>query len=1021
MFRFIQLLMLFLSLTISNIWAKSEKIPLSNIRIPSNDLYMPGHGLLSAEEAWALSKDVSSPLDLSRLNPPESVLWKNEEPKLLDTKLDKIDLDENNKVKFEGELASQSTVFRFNISPLDGNQDGYFIAMLDKRLHTTLLRRNLLRKLGHKIPAMKYLKNLEVYFENLDEKNNFLKKLIPENTLGAPERWVVKGLKDDSLSITINDLVIMTPKQGDHYNLAMGVPPKTLLSRTLRSLIVPYALVDVAESINKLNWQVGRIDNDYLVLPHFSVANFNATLDDVKWSLRRLEKLNRKDFEEIVKLSHYPLAVEKLIIEKLIARRNSLLKLVFKNQNKINFNATISHGEELKEGRLTKEDWDGYASRFAHGAPDSPFQDFGYYIFTEFQTEIIDELIRRVNENLEGFDRADAQLEYYQDEFRRGLDHFVETGEFLEQEVGTWVSPIVNGSLILSRDIVIGRHSGNDNLVQLADTFGYSLKVGAHMGFEGLGEGYGAFARADVRYIKTFTHLKPVKTLKQSVKEPYKNMIVPFLKKNLKKKFGELSNLEEASEEDVDNLMDEINKSLGVGESLVITEKIGPNVIVQGSYTIANTRLSLAADSKGILVKRIHLYRKSADQLQIYIDNGKSMSMGLSFSVGLFIPVTKLQGRGTKGKYNIDVYNVNIKPDLEDNPKLLEKAKALEYLLDEGSAELLKVQQKPYSLENKFKDKSTKFAFLNWRSKKIKKAGEMSIKGPNGRVSEFLKITSDKNSGFNNRAFVTDIVNYYLGKLYSGVSLGSNTWQNPGQTYKGKSRSRLVKFEAQKSKNQLKNKFMSLTHRREGWDISRESLDSLVRAINKKYGNPLFDEMSLQDATGLKLYSVDLNVNLYEKAVNNLVNLKKSEIEDLKSKYLHRNRNKSKCRDPKTPNQKLECGDISSLYNGKKRCKNKLDKGNKKKAYACFLEVFWKLEKHLDFFDLKNILGPKNIFVQATINGFREDSEILNAPIQSNTIGKIASRFPYGPVEMVRNIIGMSGGEFDGSWLRENL
>jgi len=1021
MFRIIKLLTYALSLSLTTALAGNVKIPLDNIRIPSNDLILPNHGLLSAEEAWALSRDSRNPLDLSELNPAESLLWKDRAVIGLDDSLDVVNLNEKARVKFEGELASQSSTFRFNISPLDEDQNGYFIAMIDKRLHTTILRRNLLRKLGYDIPAMKYLKTIEVFFENLDEKKNFIKKLIPESTFGAPERWITKGLNDDSLSVTVQDLLVMTPKQGDHYNLAMGVPPKTLLSRTLRSLIVPYALLDVSESINKLSWQVGRVENNNLTLPHFTVANFNSTLDDVKWSLRKLKTLKRSDFQEIVEKANYPKPVAALVTEKLIARRNSLLKLILNDDDALAFNAKPSLGKELKEGRLTKEDWPGYASRFAHGAPDSPFQDLGYYLFTEFQSEVFANLISRVNEHLQGFDRADYQLEYYQDEFKRGLEHFVETGEFLEQEVGTWVSPILNGSLILSRDIVIGRHSGNDNLVQLADTFGYALKIGAHVGIEGLGEGIGSFARTDLKYIKTFSHLKPVKTLKQSVKEPYKNMIVPFLKKSLKKKFSALSNLGEASEEEVENLMDEINKQLGVGESLIITEKIGPTVLVKGTYTVANTKLSLAADANALLVKRTHLYRKSADQLQVYIDNGHSKSMGLSASLGFFIPITKIQGRSSSGKFNIDVYNLNIKPDLEKNPDLLVKAKAIEYLLDEGSAELLKAHQKPYSLENRFKDKSTKFAFLNWRSKKLKKSGQINIKGPSGRVSNFVKITSEKNSGFNNRAFVTDIVNYYLSTLYEGISLGGNSWENPGQTYKGKSRSRIVKFEAQKSQEKYKNKFMSLTHRREGWNINRKKLDSLVKAINKKYGAPLFDDLSLQDATGLKLYTVDLNINLYEKAVERLINIKKAEIEDIKKKYVHRNKKRSVCRDPKTPNRKMECGFIMSLYNGKAKCNKKMKKGDTDKAYACLLEVFWKMEKHIDFSDLRNLLGPTNMYVQASINGFREDSEILNDPIRSNTLGRVSSRFPHGPVEMIRTIIGMSAGEFDGSWLRENL
>ena len=44
----------------------------------------------------------------------------------------------------------------------------------------------------------------------------------------------------------------------------------------------------------------------------------------------------------------------------------------------IEFTTNINRANEIENGRLLKEDWDGYASRFAHGQPDSPFKDFEY-------------------------------------------------------------------------------------------------------------------------------------------------------------------------------------------------------------------------------------------------------------------------------------------------------------------------------------------------------------------------------------------------------------------------------------------------------------------------------------------------------------------------------------------------------------------------------------------------------------------------------------------------------------------
>ena len=79
------------------------------------------------------------------------------------------------------------------------------------------------------------------------------------------------------------------------------------------------------------------------------------------------------------------------------------------------------------------------------------------------------------------------------------------------------------------------------------------------------------------------------------------------------------------------------------------------------------------------------------------------------------------------------------------------------------------------------------------------------------------------------------------------------------------------------------------------------------------------------------------------------------------------------------------------------------------------------MARDLEFSDFKDIVGLENIFVNGVINGFRKESELLNEPIRSNTIGRVRSRFWNGPIERLKEIIGIQGGEFAGMWIRESL
>ncbi len=1019
-----------------------EEIPLESIRLPSYDLYLPGYGQLSPEEAFERQLDPISPLDLSKLNPVPSELWNDRPVQAYSEADDRLELKSGETVRYRGGLTSASGMYRFNAEA--ENLSSPYIIVMDKTLHTLLLRRNLLRKLGYRIPAIKYLKNLTVEFDSLTEKEKFLKEELPQATLGAPRRWVTAGLEDDSLTIRLQDIAVTQPRESDHYNLAFGVPPKVLDTRTLRSLIIPYALLDIGESLNKVEWTVGKIDNHRIRLPHFTLAQMNATYEDALWMARKLVSLSENDLKEVVEQAHFPQEGAKLLSEKLLSRRNSLRQL-FKLDSaskEFAFNPEISQGEFLVKGALTKEEWAGYASRFSHGAPDSPFEDFGYYIFAQTQSIIIDELVNRVNKYLTTFDLNESRFNYMKKEFETGLKHFVETGEFLEQKVGTWFSPTLDGQLILSRDIVIGNYLGTDNMVQLADTFGFSIRVGGHLGIEGLPGGLVGSANGGLSYVKTFTHLKPVKTLKESVKEPYKNMLVPFVKYILRKKTDTLVELlqsnDQANEEErteIEEVFQKFSDTLSVGESLIITERISPNLSLTAQYNFIPTSVSGTIDTQGLLVKRIHLYRKDAKTLQIYFDNGMSLSLAVTLNLRHYIPVLRIQAKNTKGKYDVKLHQLNLDQNLEDNPELRTSLQGLAHLLKKGSNELLEVSNPPFEVTNNFTEKSNRFAFFHWRSRHLRQNDYFQIKSPQGADNKFFKRTDNNQSGLNYKAFATDIANYYLNQYFSGLSISSSPWVNPGQTTYGVAESEGTRFEARLNGSSFSERFLSLSRKSEGWKISVKKLQEKMTEVNDRYGRSIFPLELALEATSLKLFSLTVDLNLYEEAITRLSRLSNEQLRALGSEYRKRSGFSNACNNGRNLHRndlrrgrstllvdEVRCGNFSTLISKNDSCKSFALKNKMEEWAGCLSEFTKSLEKHLDFDDFLDLVGgERNVYLSGQINGFREESEILSDPIISNTIGERGSRFWNGPVEAVRSMLGLQAGEFNGSWIRESL
>lgn len=1028
----LKLLVLLFTFTFANFgFAQYEaSIPLTDRRMPSDDLYSQNK-ILTAGEAHTLK---SSGVDLSKINPAPSVLWGIERQDLeLDNDLPINSFDHGD---FKATLLSTTGLFRFNVNT-NGNTA---IIHLNKKLHTILLRKNILRLMGYRIPQMKWLSEFTIHFSHIDQMKDFLDSQIPRATLGAATRWI-KEKNENSLYVTLKDVAVSIPRSSDHYNLSLGVPPKTLTNRTLRALIVPYALLDLGESVNSFSWNVGRIDNDSIVLPHFTRGLFATTINDAKWAMRKVSELTREDFQNAVNNAHFPKPVAKILVEKLISRQNSLAELIQIQHEKRDYELEISSLPELNEGKLLKQDWEDYGSNFAHGAPDSPFKDFHWYALAKIQALGIDNLINRANQKLSLFNPNQARADFHKKQFKKGLDHFVKTGEFLAFPVGSWISPIADVNLIASRDVVVGNYLGTDNLVQLADTIGWSVEVGPKVGFENLEIAPTVAVQATQRLIKTWTHLKPLTSLKNAFKEPYKNVIVPILKLQFAKELDKLQDLKNSDNPNVDwnlqeedtplaNIIAHLNNKLGVGESIIMSEKMNPSVVGSLGTTLMGTpvHLSLSGGVDYVQIRRIQIYRKSATIYQVYDDIGNGSGWSLNVSVKRFIPIMRLSLRGQKGEYSVRLHDIDLNPELSENPQLFDKAHALSSFLQTGSAELLESISPPHIIDAKYGDRSNRFAFLFWRRNKLKADTNYEITSSNGLRGNYVTYSDERQTGMNPEAFAKDLINYGLQRISFNARWAPPVWQNPAQTIGGIGNTKSIRYEARVNQENMSHEksFIQFSEKYEGWSKKVKSLKKKLMNLNNKYGYTLFDDRALNNLDGLKLFNISVNVNLYERAIERLKNINtdlliKYEDDYEVEKKFHLNGCQGNSISERTMSDGREvqtCGSYSSIIRKNLTCKEETEV---KKSTKCYMKLFTLMYDKLNITQIKNLLGEENIYIYGSINGFRKNDEVLNEPILSNSSGKIGSRFGNGPFERIIQLLGIQSGEMHGHWLRDRL
>lgn len=1007
-------------------------IPLENTRLASDDLEFEGR-ILRSDEAHLLGM---KGLDLSKLNPAASALWNNEKQNLSD-QADSIDIQENETLQFGGALLSASGLFRFNATV--GNITA--IIHLDKTIHTMLLRKNILRLMGYKVPAIKWFKRLTINFNSQEEMTDFLDSQIPRATLGAASRWVES--KDITLlSVVLHDIAVTIPSFDDHYNLAQGTPPQILNSRTLRALILPYALADLGESVNKFEWIVGRISDNEILLPHFTRGIFPTSMDDAKWALNQLKNISLDDFHKAVELSHFPPEVAKLVTEKILSRRNSLFRLFSVKTPELAVKLDITQLPYLMNGKIIKEDWKGFASRFAHGDPESPFKDFHWYALTKLQSILFDNLMERANKELSVFDPKEERNKFIMDQFNEGLDHFVKTGEFLSFPVRTWFSPLADLNLSASRDVVLGNYLGTDNLVQVADTLGWSVRLGGQLGVENIYIAPTLAVTGTLGISKSWSHIKPIRNLKDALKEPYRNMAVPLLKWQINKDLKRLKDLASSKDPNSDwdlkkddselsQIITHLNKNLGVGESLLYTENLAPFLGAQAIFNnmVLPLNVRLAASANVTLIRRVQIYRRDANTIQVYDDYGHGKGWTFDVTLEKFIPIIRLGWRGQNGKYSIRLHEVVIDPSIKDNPKLFDNAHALSQFLQTGSSELLEAGEKPNIVESHYKDKTARLGILAWRYKKLKTQTHFEIKSRDGLEGRYVSYTDEKQTGWNWEAFSKDFINYGIKQLVPAVEWGGNPFQNPAETLAGMGTTTGVRFEASLDEaGKHEERFMRLSDNWEGWSAKVKTVQKKMLGINKKFGFSVFDSASIENAKKLQLFKVSVNLNLYENGIKKLSSISEDHLIEIEQLY----EAKSALGNCSIKDKKLRmlsngksyraCGILSTLLYQNSKCKKKLqgDEGQEI-GTKCLVTLFRHIYEKLNYTEIANLIGRDNIFVHGSVNGFRNGEEVLNDPILSNTDGTVGGNFWDGPFDIIQRMLGINGGEFHGYWLRDRL
>jgi hypothetical protein len=908
------LAVLFAGTTLSpvNANAESKALPTSAIELkngeaPASDLLLNGQPL-DADRAADLRK---AGMDLSLLTPVANDIWS-------DTKLSAIDSSAESSA---ATFPADSTVLEYkSLVPL--NPEGWFRTqvqgvgkdgqtrlyrmLLSLNTHQALMRAALLRKLGYPVQSPQWYRQVRVRFSSDAELKKFVAEIPTQAGLVDNKRWVLNedlGKKE----VWLQDVMLEPSTITVPTSFYMGNMIATQLKgrRTMRSLLVPFTLLDAPESVNMYAWEAAQLINESLIFTHkYADAFQETTLDDVQWIAERIGRLNVADWKEIVQAGRYPPDIEAIIFEKTIARRNNILAYA-KVQNrlpqelrKFDYKKQITVGS-VQQGKVTQERYDGYALRFTHGDPESPLKtdDIVRFLKIEATSAGIRQLTSLVNDKLEYFP-MDKLLQERSDGLRKQFfDHIQKnpTKPFV-QPISTWGGPTGGISLNASRSIVTGSYFGDqssDFKVSMVDQISAGARVGYFLGVDGYPKVFPGIG-ANLSVIRSYVHVRPIPSIKAADKKSWSELFVPKFMKNLG---GLLSTSTAEKPEDrqkemtdsITKFLDELQESetftvtdsLAIGENasltIPITTLLGLDPV---SYTAT---ISLGASANQVVLRRTTFTRENGF-IKIYLQNIQSQMAGLSLDVNLWMNIMRLSFERKWGQARTRAFHLDEKPSEE--VKLRNTILAIKGILSTNNSELLESNFHPYHLNHKTQADISQGKFLFWRWTNIEEWHRVKVRPPKDPTRDYDPKKFERTL-FSHRILERSGKNYYsfLSDVLDGLVQNSSFWKpgllsggggsNPKDSFFGNARWTVTNTEAEVTRGRESNPVTTVENFWAGWDLSKKDLFSTLDQIDSRVqrlrlGLPLVNRDTFNDMRRLQLYEIRTTLIVYEEGMEKL-------------------------------------------------------------------------------------------------------------------------------------------------------
>ena len=898
--------------------AESVSLPLKTVKKPSSDLVTSSGTPLDVGQAAAMANKGT---DLSVLNPLENKMWQNRIYPAVEEVPGSYPVAANG-VQFLSEEAALPFTYMARVQSRE-NPGLFYRLSLSRYSHTTLMRAALLRKLGYYVPSPKYYRNLRLFFANEDEKKAFLKNAQESMISDFTSRGWVSDDNAQNHSVVFTDAVL-EPAVAEYFDIQWGYAPdpnnpdqlptvqRFSRYRAYRALIIPFALVDVPESVNRFSAKFGAVLSGHVVINHPSAESFSAcTYEDARWLVRRLNQLRYQDYQDIVRAGAFPRELEELVLAKLMHRVNNAFELFNLKNNSLplpslNIN---SAGGIVQNGKVMKEFVPGYPQRFAHGDRQSPFQDgdLERYLCIRGKSAAISTVINHLNEKLDLLKVSDLYAARREEITERIYQHIREKPlEPLYQKVEAWGGPVGGFNLAATRHVTTGTYFGSSAPIQLVDNVSVAGRLGYFMALDGVPM-VTPIGGANIVVMRDYTHVRPLLSIKEGTKVPWQDMILPRFMNNVSKVLMQKDPVKSADGKSERQPLDAFLTDLREGEVFTITDSVALSAYGQISSSLDvlmgisplnfMSTVSVSADGSRAILRQTSFMR-TKEGVQVYVRSQNGKVLGATLDLNYFINVMRIRASTTWTDLSTDAFVIDYNPEYADmidtsngDQKFVKDfiktrdnlRPALRALFKSNDPELLytKFSHRKFEVDHDLKTREMRSKFLALRVNSFNEDHLLKIRYPRDPEAPELNPKDEEVTLFANKkgelkgrdllGFASDWIEGIMNKFWpkGRVDLSRSDDPNPANTPFGKAYWRMVTTESDLTVNGQQYPSVAVVqHVWGGWHLNRKKFLKLIDEVQGELkGAPfmsyrLIEPEAFANVTAVDFYRITAQLSI---------------------------------------------------------------------------------------------------------------------------------------------------------------